>query len=47
MILHPAAEAQPIAAGGRRLLVRDEDVVERRRQDLSFEDDLQAGDRMR
>ena len=27
--------------------MRDEDVVERRRQDLAFEDDLQAGDRVR
>ncbi len=51
MFLRPAPEVQAVAAGRRRLLVREEDVVERRREDpLSgpfVEDGLQAGDRLR
>ena len=40
-------QVQAVAAGRRRLLVGDQDVVERRGQRLAFELDLEAGDRPR
>jgi hypothetical protein len=47
VLFRAAAEVQAVAAGRRRLLVRDEDVVERRGQQLPFELDLDAGNLLR